>query len=1034
MNMTTRLRTLSSSPNHGTRRNNLASSRSPFGLLPRFDGVNNNSGAQIESGNGRPDQAAPLTLSTNVLQPTEPATPLVPALATLPTPAVDNPLDPRHTGIHRTANRLSACLPAWKNLTNDRWVLQTVMGYSIPFTRTPYQWRIRRTTTPRGRPVRAMREAIQSLLVKGAITVVEPHPQHFISTLFLVEKGQGTGEFRPIINLKGLNRYLPKETFKMEGLHTARSLLRNGDFMMKLDLRDAYFAVPIHQDSRKYLRFLFEGMTFEFNCLPFGLSLAPRVFTRILRPVVAHLCSKGVRVVIYLDDLLLMHHQRDTLLEIFQDVLHLLSSLGFLVKLEKCSPVPTRRLVFLGAVIDTTLMSIALPEEQILRLQSECRTMLASQTTTLGALSSLLGRMSHAARTGVWIAPLHYRALQRQQASLFHRVGWRPNSPLPLTSSALEDLTWWLSPTLHLHNRQDISPPTFDLTVQTDASLRGWGATCNGKTTGGRWSVAEASLHINCLELKAAILALQSFLRPLSQPPRHILLEMDNTAAVAYVNRRGGTHSHSLSLLALDLWSFLLTTGSWVTARHLPGVLNVEVDAPDGRFPRHHTTIRCPTDRPLRIAPESSGASLCIAPPGPGSLRSGCLPPELEPVVLLHTPTSGAAFPHSTETTGRRGYSAADSPQLARTSLVCTYPVDADGCTLSASPGGEPIVAAVRPDSCPPTLAVPATDCMAVIRQTFRSAGYPSSVTDVLLASWSASTKKRYTGPWHAWCQWCASRDLCPVSAPVPDVLTFLAEMTTGKRLEYRTLAVYSSAISQGHLPVDGSRLGRLPVVVCFMKGLFRLRPPTPRLSSTWDVQRLLTFLATLEPLADLTLKLLSLKLAALLALTSSARAHELVLLDTAWASIKSDSWEFTLGEHTKVSRPGHPPRRIYLPAFPDNPAIYVVRTLLDYQARTATFRKSSRLLISFAKPYGAISSRTLSRWLRDCLRLANIEGPFTGHSTRSASTSATARMGLPLKLILEAADWSSAKTFHQFYQRPTNRGDFARAVLTALP
>ena len=119
------------------------------------------------------------------------------------------------------------------------------------------------------------------------------------------------------------------------------------------------------------------------------------------------------------------------------------------------------------------------------------------------------------------------------------------------------------------------------------------------------------------------------------------------------------------------------------------------------------------------------------------------------------------------------------------------------------------------------------------------------------------------------------------MSAPVPDVLTFLAEMATENRLEYRTLAVYSSAISQGHLPVDGSHLGRLPVVVRFMKGLFRLRPPTLRLSSTWDVQRLLTFLATLEPLTGLTLKLLSVKLAALLALRSSARAHELVLLDT---------------------------------------------------------------------------------------------------------------------------------------------------------
>ena len=88
------------------------------------------------------------------------------------------------------------------------------------------------------------------------------------------------------------------------------------------------------------------------------------------------------------------------------------------------------------------------------------------------------------------------------------------------------------------------------------------------------------------------------------------------------------------------------------------------------------------------VAPESSGTSLRIAPPGPGRLRSGCLPPELEPVDLLRTPTGGATSPHSTETAGRRGYSATDSPQLARTGLVRTDPVDADGCALSASPGG----------------------------------------------------------------------------------------------------------------------------------------------------------------------------------------------------------------------------------------------------------------------------------------------------------------------------------------------------------
>ena len=123
-----------------------------------------------------------------------------------------------------------------------------------------------------------------------------PTTVHF-NTL-LVEKGQGTGEFRPVINLKVLNRFLPKKKFKLEGLHTARSLLRKGDYMMKLDLKDAYYVVPIHPESRKYLRFRFKGTTYEFRCLPFGLSLALRVFTRILHPIVAKLRSEGIRTVI----------------------------------------------------------------------------------------------------------------------------------------------------------------------------------------------------------------------------------------------------------------------------------------------------------------------------------------------------------------------------------------------------------------------------------------------------------------------------------------------------------------------------------------------------------------------------------------------------------------------------------------------------------------------------------------------------------------------------------------------------------------
>ena len=374
------------------------------------------------------------------------------------------------------------------------------------------------------------------------------------------------------------------------------------------------------------------------------------------------------------------------------------------------------------------------------------------------------------------------------------------------------------------------------------------------------------------------------------------------------------------------------------------------------------------------------------------------------------------------------------APNWPSQRLVRSDSADADEQTIPPSQGEVSTVTAFRPRGSSHSAANSPRDCMADIGSAYQAAGFPEEVTNVLLASRSQSTKKRYQAPWRAWSHWCSSKGLCPFSAPVADVLTFLTELVTSRSLEYRTLAVYKSTISQEHLPVGQTRLGDLPVVSRFMKDIFRMKPPTPRLSSTWNVEGLLEFRATLDTPSDLTLKMLSLKLAALLALTSSARAHELVKLDLAFASIRSYSWEFTFAEHTKVSRPGHPTRKIYLTAYPDNPKICVVRALQEYRSRTEKRRQSSRLLISFVRPFKPISSQTMSRWLRKAMQLAGIACHFTGHSTRSASTSAAAQAGVPLESILIAADWSSSKTFKQFFLRSPDRGEFARAVLAVLP
>jgi hypothetical protein len=129
--------------------------------------------------------------------------------------------------------------------------------------------------------------------------------------LFLVPK-KGGGQ-RPVLDLSSLNQFIDTEHFKMENLATLKSLLNKGDYMINLDLTDAYLTVPIHPVSQKFLRFLFGNETYQFTAMPFGLNIAPRVFTKIMKPVVASLRSQGIRLIIYLDDILIIASSVETL-------------------------------------------------------------------------------------------------------------------------------------------------------------------------------------------------------------------------------------------------------------------------------------------------------------------------------------------------------------------------------------------------------------------------------------------------------------------------------------------------------------------------------------------------------------------------------------------------------------------------------------------------------------------------------------------------------------------------------------------------
>ena len=136
---------------------------------------------------------------------------------------------------------------------------------------------------------------------------------------------------RLVINLKRLNKYVVPHHFKMEGIHTLKDLLRRSNWMTKVDLKDAYFMIPIHTSDRPALRFSVRERHYQFTCLPFGLSCAPWVFTKTLKPVTTMLRELGVRLVIYIDDILIVAYTAEQARDHTLGLIYLLENLGFII-------------------------------------------------------------------------------------------------------------------------------------------------------------------------------------------------------------------------------------------------------------------------------------------------------------------------------------------------------------------------------------------------------------------------------------------------------------------------------------------------------------------------------------------------------------------------------------------------------------------------------------------------------------------------------------------------------------------------------
>ena len=367
-----------------------------------------------------------------------------------------------------------------------------------------------------------------------------------------------------ILNLKNLNKHVQYNHFKMDTLQSVISLMTPNCFMASVDLKDAYYSVPIAAAHQKYLKFEWGGKLYQFICFPNGLAFCPRKFTKLMKPAYAVLRQPGHINSPYIDDSYLQGGSYEECLGNVLDTVKMFLSLGFILHPHKSVFTPTKKISIFGVCLG-----------QMKKLTSWNQ----SVPTLSRPKNPLYGRFL--GPLGIWYqvsqescGTLYFRQLEREKTLALRYNKGDYDAFIVLSDKACNELIWWNTHLEASYNVISHGEPT--AVMSTDASSTDWGCALNNTCTGGHWTTEEDKNHINYLELLAIYLALKSFSSIING--QHVKFMVDNMTALSDVNHMGTSSSEKRNDLAKEIWSWCAQRNIWLTAVHIPGVENVTAD------------------------------------------------------------------------------------------------------------------------------------------------------------------------------------------------------------------------------------------------------------------------------------------------------------------------------------------------------------------------------------------------------------------------------------------------------------------------
>lgn len=437
----------------------------------------------------------------------------------------------------------------------------------------PIAWKST-TATQQPQDQTATNEAVKKFLSAGIIEEMPTQSSKFLSKFFTIQE---PNKRRPILDCQKINQFIQCEHFKMEGVPALRELIEKNDYMCKIDLKDAYTVVPIHPDSRKFLTFKNEGIIYQYRSLAFGLNVAPRVFSKLIKYAIAPLREQGIRLVYYLDDICLLSNSQEELISTTQLVIKHLKTLGFIINQEKSILTPSQTQEFLGFIFNSKKMKIIVPTLKINNLLQRMKQAAQPIQRSCRWIAGLLGKVTSMI-PAIGKALLHVRHLQRDLARALHLNHQNWEKPCLISAQSQQEIQWWKESIVTKNGLpiQSISLVAPHITIYTDSSETGWGISSPMTKTFGFWNQEQQATSINVRELMAVYYALKIH----AQKYKNCTIKVftDNTTALKYTTKDGGTASFHLQDLAVKIQDLCNQFNLNVIYQHIQGIKNISAD------------------------------------------------------------------------------------------------------------------------------------------------------------------------------------------------------------------------------------------------------------------------------------------------------------------------------------------------------------------------------------------------------------------------------------------------------------------------